>query len=73
MEAAIADGAPIHRVGSPVYAESLAAAFDKNGALDNTSAVRRVGEIIQEMHDDGTLRDLSLMWFGSDLTAAPRP
>jgi ABC-type amino acid transport substrate-binding protein len=39
--------------------------------LDNTTLVARVSEIIQEMHDDGTLRELSLKWFGSDLTADP--
>lgn len=71
VQAAIDGGVPIHRVGSPVFSENLAAAFDKNGELDNTSAVQRVGEVIQEMHDDGTLRELSLKWFDSDLTANP--
>jgi len=71
VQAAIDGGVPIHRVGSPVFSENLAAAFDKGAELDNTSAVQRVGEIIQEMHDDGTLRELSLKWFGSDLTASP--
>ncbi len=71
VQAAIDGGVPIHRVGSPVFSENLAAAFDKSGELDNTSAVQRVGEIIQEMHDDGTLRELSLKWFDSDLSASP--
>ena len=71
VQAAIDGGVPIHRVGGPVFSENLAAAFDKAGELDNTSAVERVGEIIQEMHDDGTLRELSLKWFDSDLTANP--
>ena len=71
VQAAIDGGVPVHRVGSPVFSENLAAAFDKSGELDNTSAVKRVGEIIQEMHDDGTLRELSLKWFDSDLSASP--
>jgi polar amino acid transport system substrate-binding protein len=71
VQAAIDAGLPIHRVGSPVFSENLAAAFDKNGELDNASAVQRVGEIIQAMHDDGTLRELSMKWFAADLTAAP--
>lgn len=71
VQSAIDGGVPIHRVGSPVYSENLAVAFDKGAELDNTSAVQRVGEIIQAMHDDGTLRELSLKWFGSDLTARP--
>lgn len=71
VQAAIDGGVPVHRVGSPVFSENLAVAFDKGGELDDTSAVQRVGEIIQEMHDDGTLRELSLKWFGSDLSANP--
>ena len=71
VQAAIDGGVPIHRVGSPVFSENLAAAFDKSSTLDNASAVKRVGEIIQEMHNDGTLRELSLKWFDSDLTASP--
>ena len=71
VQAAIDGGLPIHRVGSPVFSENLAVAFDKSSELDNTSAVQRVGEIIQAMHDDGTLRELSMKWFAADLTAAP--
>ena len=71
VEAAIEGGVKVHRVGTPVFSENLAVAFDKSGALDNASTVKRVGEIIQAMHDDGTLRELSMKWFGSDLTEAP--
>jgi len=71
VQAAIDGGVPIHRVGSPAFSENLAVAFDKSSELDTTSAVQRVGEIIQAMHDDGTLREISMKWFGSDLTAAP--
>ncbi len=71
VQAAIDGGLPIHRVGSPVFSENLAVAFDKNAELDNGSAVARVSEIIQAMHDDGTLRELSLKWFAADLTASP--
>jgi len=71
VQAAIDSGLTIHRVGGPVFSENLAVAFDKNSTLDTSSAVQRVGEIVQAMHDDGTLRDLSLKWFDSDLTARP--
>ena len=71
VQAAIDGGLLIHRVGSPVFSENLAVAFDKSSELDNASAVQRVGEIIQAMHDDGTLRELSMKWFAADLTAAP--
>lgn len=71
VQAAIDGGVPVRRVGSPVYSENLAVAFDKSGELDNSALVARVGEIIAEMHADGTLRDLSMKWFGEDLTADP--
>lgn len=71
VQAAIDGGIAIHRVGSPVFSENLAVAFDKSTELDNGSLVARVSEIIQEMHDDGTLRELSLKWFDEDLTADP--
>lgn len=71
VQAAIDGGVPVYRVGSPVYSENLSVAFDKSSELDNAALVARVGEIIQEMHDDGTLRDLSLQWFGEDLTVDP--
>lgn len=70
VNAAIAGGVPIQKVDSPVYSENLAAAFDKSGP-DNSALRQRVGEIIQEMRDDGTLRDLSIKWFGEDLTQDP--
>jgi len=71
VEAAISGGVAVHRVGSPVFSENLAVAFDKNSELDDASLVKRVSEIIAEMHADGTLRELSLQWFEEDLTADP--
>jgi polar amino acid transport system substrate-binding protein len=67
VDAAIADGLPIVKVGDPVFYEPLAAAFDK-GIEDNDSLVAAVDAIIGEMHEDGTLSELSLKWFGEDLT-----
>lgn len=72
VEAAIAGGVPIQKVGDPVFSENLAAAVDGNSSLDSSSLVARVGEIIQEMHNDGTLSALSIKWFdGVDLTQDP--
>ncbi len=71
VEAALAKGVPIHRVGSPVFSENLAVAFDKNATKDNTRLVEKVGEIIAALHADGTLRSLSMKWFGEDLTTDP--
>jgi ABC-type amino acid transport substrate-binding protein len=71
VEAAIEGGVEVHKVGSPVFSENLAVAFDKNSAKDNTRLVERVSAIIAEMHEDGTLQELSMQWFGADLTMDP--
>jgi len=71
VQAAIDGGVPVHRVGSPVFSENLAVAFDKNSELDNSSLVEKVSGIIADMHEDGTLRELSLKWFEEDITEDP--
>jgi len=63
---AIADGLPLRQLDNPVYIEYLAAAMDK--ISNPTSFVDKVNEIIQQMHKDGTLRNLSLQFFGENLT-----
>jgi|tagenome__1003787_1003787.scaffolds.fasta_scaffold20830788_2 polar amino acid transport system substrate-binding protein len=68
LQGAIDKGRPIKIVGDPVYYEPLAVAFDRSSELDATSLVEQVSQIIQDMHDDGTLTDLSMKWYGSDLT-----
>ncbi|MET0833094.1 MAG: transporter substrate-binding domain-containing protein [Actinomycetota bacterium] len=67
IDAAIADGLPVVKVGDPVFYEPLAVAFDK-GVADNDSLVAAVDAIVGEMHADGTLSELSLKWYGQDLT-----
>jgi polar amino acid transport system substrate-binding protein len=71
VEAAIAQDVPVHKVGSPVFSENLAVAIDKNAPKDNSSLVQSIGDIIAEMHDDGTLSALSTEWFGQDLSLDP--
>jgi polar amino acid transport system substrate-binding protein len=71
VEAAIAAGVPVQRVGRPVFSEELAVAFDRNANRDPARLAQRVGEIISEMHADGTLSRLSEQWFGDDLTESP--
>ena len=66
----INDGNPIKQLGDPVYFEYLAAAFDKESALDTASLQAKVNEIIQGMHTDGTLKQLSEKYYGADLASA---
>ncbi len=70
VDAAIAAGMPVVKVGDPVYYEPLAAATDKSGP-DPTDFVARVSAIVTAMHTDGTLKAFSEKWFGGDLTQGP--
>ena len=71
VEAALAEGIAIHKVGKPIFSENLAVAFDKSASKDIASLVEKVSEIIASMHADGTLSNLSVVWFGEDLTSDP--
>lgn len=71
VDAAIAGGLPLVKVGDPVYYEPLAVAFDKSGP-DPKSMVEKVNQILDEMRADGTLKAFSEKWFdGYDLTVEP--
>jgi polar amino acid transport system substrate-binding protein len=68
IQTAIDEGLPIKVVGDPLFYEPLAAAIDASASQDPESFVARVSEIIEEMHADGRLSELSNQWFGLDLT-----
>jgi polar amino acid transport system substrate-binding protein len=62
-------GTPIKIVGDPLYYEPLAAAIDKEAPADPKPLLDEVSKIINEMHEDGTLTELSKKWYdGIDLT-----
>jgi len=71
FQTAIESGTPIKVVGEPLYYEPLSVAIDKSSQLDPTSLVDRISEIVREMHDDGTLSELSMKWYKTDLTVGP--
>jgi polar amino acid transport system substrate-binding protein len=71
LEAAIDSGSPIKIVGEPLYFEPLAVAVDTRSELDPTSLLERISEIVEEMHEDGTLAELSQKWYETDLTVGP--
>jgi polar amino acid transport system substrate-binding protein len=66
LQGAIDKGKPIKIVGDPVFYEPLGVAFDKSSQLDPTSLLEEVSAIVDEMHADGTLSDMSMEWFGVD-------
>ena len=71
VDANIAAGMPVVKLGSAVYSEDLAAAFDKSATLNADSLIAEINKIFAAMHADGTLSALSLKWFEIDLTQAP--
>jgi polar amino acid transport system substrate-binding protein len=70
LQAAIDKGRPMVLLGEPLYYEPLSVAFDRASELDQASLVAAVSTIIEEMHADGTLTDLSMEWYGQDLTVS---
>ena len=72
VNANIAAGLPVKQLGSPVYSEDLAAAFDKKSTLPTDSLRAEIDKLITAMHSDGRLTSLSNQWFKEDLTKAPK-
>jgi ABC-type amino acid transport substrate-binding protein len=69
VDQAIANGVPISKLGSPAFVENLAVALDKRSAKDPKQLLEAISRIINDMHNDGTLKAASLKWFqGIDLT-----
>jgi len=72
VDANIAAGFPVVKLGSTVYSEDLAAAFDKSSSLPTDTLRAEVDKLFTAMHNDGRLSELSIKWFGSDLTQSPK-
>jgi len=69
-EFAIASGMPLRKLGEPLFDEYATGWVDKSSELDVRSFVDRVTQIVQGLHEDGTLSDLSVEFFGHDYSAA---
>jgi polar amino acid transport system substrate-binding protein len=67
---AIQNGMPLKQLGKPVFFEFMGVSIDKKSSQDPVPFVRKVSEIIQEMHKDGTLLKLSQKHYGQDFTTA---
>jgi polar amino acid transport system substrate-binding protein len=72
VDANIAAGFPVMKLGTPVYSEDLAAAFDKSSSLPSDTLRAEVDKLFTAMHSDGRLTELSNKWFEMDLTQAPK-
>jgi polar amino acid transport system substrate-binding protein len=71
VNAGIDAGFPVVKLGSPVFSEDLAAAFDKSSSLPTDTLRAEVDKLFTAMHGDGRLSELSNQWFGTDLTQDP--
>lgn len=70
LQEAIDSGEPIKILGDPLFYEPLAVAVDRQAPLDPASLVDEVSQIVDEMHSDGTLTELSMKWYDEDLTTS---
>ena len=71
LDDAINRGIPVTKVSDAIYVENLAVAIDKSGP-PHDALLYEIDRIIGEMHEDGTLTELSEEWFdGEDLTQDP--
>jgi len=68
-EGAIRNGMPLRRLDGPVFYSYVAAAVDRKGKHDAESMVRRISEIILDLHREGALRKLSTQYYGMDLSS----
>jgi polar amino acid transport system substrate-binding protein len=61
---AIKQGYPLKVVGDPLFLEPLSVAIDKG----DPEFAAKLAEIVESMREDGTLSELSMKWYGADLT-----
>lgn len=70
VQGAVDSGAPVHLVTDSIFTENLAVAIDKSGP-EHAALLYEIDKIIGDMHEDGTLTELSEQWFDEDLTQEP--
>ena len=59
-------GCPVKMLGEPVFYEHLSVALDKSRP-NSESLLKKLNEIIDSMYKDGTLVDLSMKFYGTNL------
>jgi polar amino acid transport system substrate-binding protein len=66
---AIRRGLPLRQLDDPAFFGYVAPAIDKKGSMDPETFVNKVSEVVQQMHKDGTLLNLSMKYFSADYTS----
>ena len=59
-------GCPLKMLGEPVFYEILSFALDKSRP-NSESLLKKLNEILTSMYKDGTLKDLSMQFYGQNL------
>src|SRR3954453_13459162 len=65
-DGAIKDGATLRRLPTPAYYSYKTGYVDKKSGLDVGPFVNRVDQIMAKLHADGTMKRLSIKYFGQD-------
>ncbi|MCG8353325.1 MAG: transporter substrate-binding domain-containing protein [Chloroflexales bacterium] len=68
-ENAISEEQPLKILGAPVYYEALGVVLDKSSTLNSQSLTAEISRIIEEMRSDGILAELSMKYYGVDITS----
>lgn len=68
IQTAIRNGLPIRVVGSPVFGDRPAIALDRSSRRETLGLLFAIDGIIDDMHADGTLRRLSVKYYGMDIS-----
>ena len=69
LQTAIAKGMPIRMVGAPVFEDRAAIALDRSSFHESLNLLFAIDSIVDAMHKDGTLRRLSIKYYGRDLSS----
>jgi polar amino acid transport system substrate-binding protein len=65
---AVKEGKPLRLLDEPAFSMYPTGFVDKSSGLSVASFVARVDQIIAAAHADGTLKAMSMEWFGKDYT-----
>jgi polar amino acid transport system substrate-binding protein len=68
IRSSIAGGLPLRVIDPPVFEDSSAIALDRTSPINSTPLLWAIDGFIHDMHRDGTLRRLSLKYYGIDIT-----
>ena len=70
IKAGCGGGCPLKMLGDPAFFEILSFALDKSRP-NSESLLKKLNEILTSMYKDGTLKDLSMQFYGQNLIPKP--